>query len=204
MMKLLYNPASPFARKVLVVAEERGLGDRLERVKVAPVPTKPDAALGAANPLGKVPTLVLEDGTALYDSRVIAEYLDALAGAALFPTARRARWSALRRQALGDGIMDAAVAIRYERALRPPERLFQDWVNGQYSKIWRALDVLESEAHSLSQDLTIGQIAIACALGYLDFRFAADEWRANRPTLADFYTIFGARRSMLATLPPPA
>jgi glutathione S-transferase len=203
-MKLLYNPASPFARKVLVVADERGLSDRLERIKVAPVPTKPDAMIAADNPLGKVPTLVLEDGSSLYDSRVIAEYLDSMAGATLFPAGRPARWTALRRQALGDGIMDAAVSIRYEKALRPAERVFQDWVNGQYTKIWRALDVLEGEAASLSQDLTIGQIAIGCALGYLDFRFAADNWRASRPALADFYAIFGARRSMLATVPPPA
>jgi glutathione S-transferase len=206
-MRLLFNPASPFARKVLVVVHERGLTGRVERTEVAPVPTKPNPVIGAANPLGKVPTLMLADGASLYDSRVIAEYLDSLAGAgarpSLFPRPGPARWTALRRQALGDGVMDAAVSIRYERALRPAEKVFQDWVDGQYTKIWQALDVLEREANLLTGEMTIGQIAIACSLGYLDFRFGADNWRANRPALAGFYATFSQRPSMQATTPPP-
>jgi glutathione S-transferase len=204
-MKLFFNPLSPFARKVLVVARERGQFLRLTLVPVAPLPTKPVAELAQANPIGKVPALVLDDGTSLYDSRVIAEYLDALApGTSLFPASGDARWTALRRQALGDGIMDAGVSIRYERAVRPPEKLFPEWVEGQRRKILQSLDVLEHEGRSLFGDLTIGQIAIACALGYLDFRFADEEWRKGRPVLAEFFAGFSARASMVATAPPAA
>jgi glutathione S-transferase len=205
-MKLLFNPVSPFARKVHVVARERGLIERLTLRPVAPLPTKPIAELAQANPIGKVPTLVLEDGSSLYDSRVIAEYLDSIgtAGAPLFPAPGAARWAALRRQALGDGIMDAGVSIRYERVVRPPERLFPEWVEGQRRKILQTLDVLEKEARLLFGELTIGHIAIACALGYLDFRFADEEWRKGRPALAEFHSGINARPSMTATAPPAA
>lgn len=202
-MRLFFAPPSPFARKVLVVARERGQFLRLTLVPVAPLPTKPVAELAQANPIGKVPALVLDDGVALYDSRVIAEYLDALApGTPLFPPSGDARWTALRRQALGDGIMDAGVAIRYERVARPPEKVFPDWVEGQRRKILQGLDVLEAEGRALFGDLTIGHIAIGCALGYLDFRFADEEWRKNRPALAEFFAAFSTRASMLATAPP--
>jgi glutathione S-transferase len=202
-MKLLFNPVSPFARKVHVVARERGLIDRITLQPVAPLPTKPVAELAQANPIGKVPALVLDDGSALYDSRVIAEYLDSIgtAGVVLFPASGDARWTALRRQALGDGIMDAGVSIRYERAVRPPERLFPDWVEGQRRKILQSLDVLENEARLLFGELTIGHIAIACALGYLDFRFADEEWRKGRAALAEFYSGISTRPSMTATAP---
>ena len=202
-MKLFFNPASPFARKVVVVARERGLLERLELAPVAPLPTKPVADLAAVNPLGKVPTLILDDGTALYDSRVIAEYLDAAAaGPGLYPRSGAERWTALRRQALGDGIMDAGVSIRYEKVVRPPERMFQAWVDGQSAKISQALDALERDAKALAGALTIGHIAVACALGYLDFRFADEPWRTGRPALTEFYASFAARPSMLATAPP--
>jgi glutathione S-transferase len=202
-MKLLFNPVSPFARKVHVVARERGLMDRVTLQAVAPLPTRPVVELAQANPVGKVPALVLEDGSALYDSRVIAEYLDSIGIAAepLFPASGAARWTALRRQALGDGIMDAGVSIRYERVVRPPERLFPDWVEGQRRKILQSLDVLESEARTLFGDLTIGHIAIACALGYLDFRFADEAWRKGRPALAEFYAGISVRPAMSATAP---
>jgi glutathione S-transferase len=204
-MKLLFNPVSPFARKVHVVARERGLIDRLTLQPVAPLPTKPVAELAQANPIGKVPALLLDDGSALYDSRVIAEYFDSIgtAGTPLFPASGAARWTALRRQALGDGIMDAGVSIRYERAVRPPERLFPDWVEGQRKKILQSLDVLEQEARSLFGEPTIGHVAIACALGYLDFRFVDEGWRKERGALAEFYAAFSARPSMQATMPGP-
>ena len=203
-MQLYVNPASPFARKVLVVAHERGLSARLELVKVAPLPIRPVPELSAFNPLGKVPCLVLEGGQALYDSRVIAEYLDALTGEpVLFPAAGAARWAALRQQALGDGILDAAVAVRYERAVRPAERQFPEWVEGQLAKVRQGLAALERE-RSAGAALTIGPIAAACALGYLDFRFPEEGWRTRHPRLASFYEDFSARPSMRATVPPPA
>jgi len=202
-MKLLFNPASPFARKVRVAAHELGVHERIEPVVVAPLPIRPVAELASVNPLGKVPCLVLDDGTALYDSRVIAEYLDGLVGGGgLFPPAGSARWTALRRQALGDGMMDAGVAMRYERAVRPAERQFSEWIDGQLVKIRQALDTLEQEAPSLAQGVTIGHIAIGCALGYLDFRFPEQSWRSGRAALAEFYDRFSARPSMTATTPP--
>lgn len=200
-MRLFLNPASPFARKVLVVAHERSLIERLELVKVAPLPIRPVPELSSVNPLGKVPCLVLDGGESLYDSRVIAEYLDALPGEpVLFPRDGPQRWAVLRQQALGDGILDAAVAVRYERAVRPAERQYPEWVEGQLSKVRQGLAVLEREP--AAQTLTIGQIAAACALGYLDFRFPEENWRARHPCLASFYQDFSARPSMRATVPP--
>jgi glutathione S-transferase len=122
----------------------------------------------------------------------------------VFPQAGAERWTALRLQALGDGISDAGVSIRYERVVRPPEMVFQGWVNAQRTKIFQSLDVLEREAKALTGPLTIGHIAVACALGYLDFRFADEGWRTGRPALSDFQAGFSARPSMLATAPPPS
>ena len=139
---------------------------------------------------------------ALFNSRVICEYLDSLhGGRRMFPAPGPARWTALRRQAAADGILDAAVGTRYETFLRPEERRWPDWVAGQKAKVRGALDALEAEAASFGETVDIGTIAIACALGYLDFRFAADDWRAGRPTLAAWYESFAQRPSM-ATTPP--
>jgi glutathione S-transferase len=202
-MKLFYNPASPFVRKVLVVAHEKGLFERLEIVPAAPLPIRPVPELSGANPLGKVPTLVLDDGAVLYDSRVIAEYLDSLAESPrLFPPLGRGRWTALRLQAAGDGILDAAVSVRYERAVRPAAMQFPEWVQGQLTKVRQTLDSLEREAAILGGPLTIGQIALGCALGYLDFRFADEGWRTGRPALAAFYSSLSDRPSMRASAPP--
>jgi glutathione S-transferase len=202
-MKLFSNPASPFVRKVVVVAHEKGLFERLAIVPAAPLPIRPVPELSSANPLGKVPTLVLDDGTVLYDSRVIAEYLDSLAPSPqLFPPHGPARWTALRLQAAGDGILDAAVSVRYERAVRPAALQFPEWVQGQLTKVRLTLDSLEREAPILGGQLTIGQIAIGCALGYLDFRFAEEGWRTGRPALAAFYSSLSDRPSMRASAPP--
>ena len=202
-MKLFSNPASPFVRKVVVVAHEKGLFERLAIVPAAPVPIRPVPELSSANPLGKVPTLVLDDGTVLYDSRVIAEYLDSLAPSPqLLPPLGPARWTALRLQAAGDGILDAAVSVRYERAVRPAALQFPEWVQGQLTKVRLTLDSLEREAPILGGQLTIGQIAIGCALGYLDFRFAEEGWRTGRPALTAFFSSFSDRASMRASAPP--
>jgi glutathione S-transferase len=201
-MKLHYNVASPYARKVMAVAIETGQDDRIKPVTRTMSPVKPDADLAADNPLGKVPCLVTEDGAALYDSPVICEYLDSRHdGPKMFPPAGPARWRALRRQAEGDGIMDAAVLTRYETFLRPEERRWPEWIEGQKLKFRRALDALEAEAEDFGNTVDIGTITIGCALGYLDFRYGDEDWRATRPTLAAWSARFSKRPSMARSAP---
>ncbi len=202
-MKLYGAAASPFVRKVRVAIIECGLGAGVEQIDTDVKPTAVNERVNENNPLGKIPTLVTDDGLGLFDSRVIAEYLDSLAaGVVLIPAAGEARWHTLRLQALADGIMDAAVSRRYETVFRPDEKRWDDWAAGQKAKISRGLDMLEERADRLADRLDIGTIALACALGYLDFRFAADSWRDNRPGLAAFYEVFAARDSMQRTRPP--
>lgn len=202
-MKLHFNSASPYARKVMVCAIETGLNNRIELVDRAITPVNPDAELNADNPLGKLPALVLDNGTSLFDSRVICEYLDSQHnGPVLFPESADERWTALRRQALADGAMDAAVGTRYETALRPEEKRWDEWIKGQKDKFIRACDEFNKQADSFSEDPDIGTIAIACALGYLDFRYADTHWRDGRPELAKWYEKFSQRPSMKATAAP--
>lgn len=199
-MQLYFNPASPFVRKVRVTAHELGLGDRIELTSISLTPLSPHDGVRSSNPLGKIPTLITDDGAALYDSPVICEYLDSLAGGnRIFPAAGGARWTALRRQALADGIMDAAVLTRYEQAARPKELRWEAWVDGQFLKIRTALDALEHE--DLADPFDIGTISIACALGYLDLRFAAESWRTRRPRLAAWLAAVSPRPSLAATIP---
>ena len=200
-MKLRYSATSPFVRKVLVLAIELGLDKKIERQ-----PTNPnDAAsdLAKQNPLVKVPSLQLDDGSSLYDSPVICEYLDSLAGNKFHPASGPARWTALRRQALADGVMDAGVLVRGEM-LRPAGEKSEGFIARQKVKMANSLDALEAEADKLGDRLDIGLIAIAAALGYVDFRFAADNWRAKRPKLARWYDRIAQRPSMQATAPKDA
>ena len=198
-MRLYFNPASPFVRKVRVTAHELGLSDDIELIHTSLTPVSPHEELRASNPVGKIPALILADGTALYDSPVICEYLDTLAGGnRIFPATGAARWTALRRQAIADGVMDAAVLTRYEEAVRPKELRWQGWIDGQFLKIRTALDSLERE--SLEGTLDIGTISIACALSYLDLRFANEDWRATRPQLAAWAAAIGQRPSLAATV----
>lgn len=199
-MKLFYSPSSPFVRKVMVVAHEVGLADTIEKIPASAHPVNRDAALVAKNPLGKVPSAILEDGSVIYDSRVIAEYLDTKAGGRLFPKDGAARWRALAQQALGDGMLDAGVLIRYERTARPAEIQWDTWDEKQRQKMLGGLDVIEGMVPQLQQ-LTIGSIAIGCALGYLDFRFNDINWRVRCPEAARWYADFSARPSMQATKP---
>ena len=202
-MKLYFNPASPYVRKVRVTAHELGLAGQIELISVSLTPVSPHDALRSCNPIGKIPALILDDGSALYDSSVVCEYLDSLAGGnRIFPAADAARWTALRRQALADGIMDAAVLTRYEQAVRPAQLRWQEWADGQLLKIRTALDALEQER--LENGFDIGTISIACALGYLDLRFAAEGWRNSRPRLAAFAAAIATRPSLSATAPPAA
>ena len=153
------------------------------------------------NPLGKIPALVLGDGTALYDSRVICRYLDDRAGAGLYPAAPRL-WRTLTLEATADGILEAALLIVYEWRLRSEELRLAPWVEGQWAKIARALDMLETRWQDhLAGPLDIGQIALGCALSYLDFRHGAREWRNGHPGLAAWHDGFAARPGMMATAP---
>ncbi len=201
-MKLYISALSPFARKVRVLARETGLAARIEEVAAVVSPVKANAEVARANPLMKVPTLVLDDGTALFDSPVICEYLDSLhAGRKLFPPAGDARWTTLRLQAVGDGILDAGILTRYETVLRPEALRWGDWIAGQREKWHAGLDLLERSALALAGEPTIGNITAACTLGWLDFRYGAEDWRPSRPALARWYEAFSARESMRATVP---
>ncbi|NNG05068.1 MAG: glutathione S-transferase [Inquilinus sp.] len=201
-MKLRFSPTSPYVRKVRALAIETGLADRLELA--ATDPWQADTDLPASNPLGKVPALELDDGTVLFDSPVICEYLDSLhGGTKLFPAAGPARWKALRLQAIGDGICDAAILRRLD-GMRPAGLQSADWQQRQRQAVARACDLLEAEAGTLGGPATIGQLAIACALGYLDFRFDADKWREGRPKLAAWFADFAKRPSIAETALPPA
>lgn len=202
-MKLRYSPTSPYVRKVMVVALETGLAERIERLPTMVAPTKPNEEVARENPLVKVPALTTDDGMVLYDSPVICEYLDTLhGGTKLFPASGKPRWLALRQQALGDGIFDAAILGRYE-ILRPKEYQWQDWIDAQLRKVRGALAALEieTEAGELAGALSIGQITVACALGYLDFRYASEEWRVKHRRLAAWFDEFSKRKSIELTKP---
>lgn len=201
-MKLFYSPASPYARKVLIVAHETGLASRVEVVPASVIPTKPEPTISKANPLAKIPTLVTDDGTPLYDSRVICEYLDSLhGGRKMCPASGMARWTTKRLEALGDGMTDAGILARYEVSVRPAEKQWADWIAGQSAKVQQALDVLEGEVGGFAGEPDIGQIAVACSIGWLEFRKPAGENRAGRPKLFAWYDRFAQRPSMVATAP---
>lgn len=200
-MQIRVNAASPFARKVRVVVRETGLSDRVEEIQTAVSPVTPNADLAGQNPLMKIPALTLADGTVLYDSRVICEYLDSLAGTKLFPQAGPERWRALCLQALCDGILDAAVLIRYEVAVRPEPIRWSKWIDGQRSKIDGGLAALEKARPQFGSHFDIGQIGAACVLGYLDFRFPDMAWRGRYPGLQAWFEGVSQRASIRDTFP---
>jgi len=199
-VKLHWSPRSPFVRKVMIVAHECGLVDRIACVRTVAATSKPHAELMKDNPLSKIPTLVLDDGTVIYDSPVICEYLDALDGPTkLFPNEPKARLEALRRQALGDGFLDLLVLLRDERMRAQPSEAHKASAAVRKAAI---LKNLEADAAALaSAPFGIGHIAIGCALSYLDFRYADEDWRKDHPRLAGWHTTFVARPSVRATQP---
>jgi glutathione S-transferase len=203
-MKLFYSQTSPFVRKCLVAAHELGLAQRLELLPAAAHPVNRDRSVVAHNPLGKVPTLVTDAGTAFFDSRVICEYLNGLGDGHLLPAMGEARFAILTDQALADGLMDAAVLARYETALRPEHLRWPDWSGGQMEKVSSALSDFERRAAAWGGRVDLGVIAVGCALGYLDFRYPDIGWRARSPSLARWYEQFAARESMAKTRPPAA
>ncbi|MFA9230798.1 MAG: glutathione S-transferase [Microgenomates group bacterium] len=200
-MQLYSSPTTPFGRKVAILIIEAGLQDRVAIATVSGTPLDPGTLPIDRNPLGKIPALILNDGRAIYDSRVICRYLDAQSGAGLYPK-DDSLWDVLTLEATADGILEAALLMVYENRIRPEDKRFEPWVDGQWSKITRALDALETQWQGLlNGPLTAAHIAVACALGYVDFRHQTRDWRADRPKLATWSAQMLQRASVLATLP---
>ena len=200
-MRLYHSATSPYVRKVMVVLHETGLLDQVTLVPASGTPTAPGTMPVAQNPLGKIPALERDDGPAIYDSRVICRFLAERAGTGLYPEGN-ALWEALTLEATADGICDAAILMVYEGRLRPEEKQMPEWVEGQWSKVARALDALNARwLGHLHGPLSIGQIAVGCALEYVDLRHGARNWRQGRDGLAAWQAGFAARDSMMATRP---
>ncbi|WP_066800837.1 glutathione S-transferase family protein [Sphingomonas soli] len=199
-MKLHWSPRSPYVRKTMIAAHVLGVADRIERVRSVAVMTRPNPAIMADNPLNKIPTLVLEDGTVLVDSRVICEYLDALSsGPHIFPAPGPARWQALSWAARADGLLDLLILWRNERE-KPSETRTAAWIDAFREKAGATLDRFEQELAAIeSQPFGIAHIGLGCALGYLDFRFADLGWREGRPQLARWYRGFEEHPAAIAT-----
>lgn len=200
-MKLFWSSRSPFVRKVMIAAHETGLASRIACERTVVAPTKPNADVMRLNPLNKLPTLVLDDGAALYDSRVIVEYLDSLHdGPKLIPVAGRDRFEALRIQALCDGMLDFLLLWLSERA-RPEAQQSPELKAALSLKFKTAFDALEREAPRLMHAGTFGLAAVCAAAvtGYADFRYASEDWRRGRPALAAFADGIAARPSIVST-----
>ena len=204
-MKLYWSPRSPFVRKVMVFAHETGLAGRIETVRTTAAMTQPNRDLMRINPLGKIPTLVMDDGKVLFDSTVICEYLDSLhGGAKLFPQQPEQRWQALRWHALGDNMLDNLVLWRNE-LLRPKPQQSPETLAGFELKIRNSVSYLDNEAAALgAASMGIGHVAIGVALGYIDFRFPGLGWRDANKKIAAWYETFSQRPSMRDTLPVDA
>jgi glutathione S-transferase len=191
MMILRFSPASPFGRKVRIAASVLGLSSEID-VRATNLDDPADS-VRAQNPLGKIPVLILDDGTSYYDSRVIVEYLDHLAGGGrIIPREARARFEALRLQALCDGILDACVLLVYEDRYRPADKHVQSWIDRQMDKVVRGLAALEADPPKLDPVPDVGQIALACLLGYRDLRFGGT-WRKDYPRLLAWHDKFAAQ-----------
>ncbi len=196
-MKLFYSGTSPYVRKVMACAIMRGIDGRIEKTSSNPHASPAD--LLAQNPLSKVPCLVTDDGMSLFGSQLICEYLDTVGEALpLFPARGAARWRALKLQSLGDGILDAAVPCRGEQA-KPKEAARDAQIARFKAAMARAVDMLESDPPH--KHIDIGSITVACALGYLDFRFGSDPWRPNHPQLAAWYESFAENPCIAQTAP---
>lgn len=202
-VRLFHSPASPFVRKVLVCAHEKGVIDQIEKLPSKAWPVKRDPEIVKENPSGKVPTALLDDDSPLFDSRVICAYIDTLSPSSLlYPENIKGRFSAMTLEALADSILDAALLCRYEAALRPQEYYWAQWHDSQMEKVDSGLDDLENRWLTVLQGpVTIGSISTACALAYLDFRFADKDWRSTHRQLASWFTDFSKRASMQATQP---
>jgi glutathione S-transferase len=198
-MKLFYSVPSPYARKARIVLIEARLEGRVETEALDP--WSDPAGYRDHNPLGKVPALTRDEGPALFQSNAVCEFLNAEGNGQLYPDDGPDRWTALRQLALADGILDASVTVRMELTFHEPGEISQKLVERQELSVAQAIDALEGEAGELDGPITIGQIAVACALSYRDFRFADVDWRAGHPKLATWFETFATRPSMTATDP---
>lgn len=199
-MQLYSASASPFVRKCRVCIIETGQQDAVEMLEAMGTPLDATNMPTSHNPLGKIPALVRDDGPAIYDSRVITRYLNDLIDGPLYPEARL--WETLTLEATADGIMEASILMVYEGRCRPDALQSSDWVDGQWAKTARALDAIEDRWMSyLSGPLDMAQVAVGCALEYLDFRHNARDWRAGRPELSAWQAEFAQRPSMASTKP---
>lgn len=205
-MKLTFSPASPYARKVHICARELGLIDRIELVTTSVQPGKLNEDYSrSVNPLRKLPALILDDGSTIVDSYVIVEYLDDLAGGGkLIPASGPRRWQVKTEHAILQGMLEAMLLCRYEKLLRPEEKRWDVWYNDQWERAWQGFAMFESRPDTFSRPLDITQIALVCALGYADFRFADCGWRTAFPKLAAFNEAMMKRPSVKDTVPPPA
>ena len=197
-MKLRFSSTSPFVRKVWVAALETGLAERVERVMVSP--TNPEDVKSSPSPLGKIPCLVTDDGMVLFDSPVIMDYFNSLLDdLSLIPAKGTARWTTLRRQALGDGMIGCTVNIFVER-MRKPERQSKGWMVHNKATVDRAIHSLEAEVGDLADVIDAGTITLAVALAFVDMHFPEDSWREEHPKLAAWSDEFNRRPSMTATI----
>lgn len=198
-MKLYHSPASPYVRKVVVLLHELGRIDDVALETITTTAFASDESLKSANPLARIPALERADGVTLYDSRVITAYLNETFGGALYPSGSH-KWELLTLEATGDGIMDCAVSMAYEMRLRPEGERSEAWVEAQWEKAARALSALNARWMShLSGPVSVAHISVGCALGYLDFRHDARNWRQGNESLAKWYESFAERPSMIAT-----
>jgi glutathione S-transferase len=206
-MKLAYSLASPFARKIRIMAMELGLFDKIEFVvpiKAIPVTENEDYARNVS-PLRKIPALILDDGSVIVDSYVIAEYLEELAGGGkLIPLSGPAKWQVKTDHSIIQGMLDALLLCRYEKMVRPKEFLWAGWADDQFKRAWDGLARYEAHPDALTRPLDIVQISLVCVLGYLDFRFPDCGWRKTFPKANAFHERMMQRASVNTTLPPPA
>ncbi len=199
-MKLVYSPPSPFVRKVTTLIYHANLNDRIELINVKTTALSVAEEARAANPLGKIPVMILEDGNAMFDSRVITRYLDDFAGSNLYTQDKI--YDILTLEALADGIMESAVSITYESRLRPQNEQSPSWMEAQWSKVLHAVKALDDgELKAMDSEMNMGQIAVACALGYLDFRHDARQWRSGHSNLASWNDKMMKLPALIKTIP---
>jgi glutathione S-transferase len=202
-MKLVGGLGSPYVRKVRVAIAELGIIDQVELVPSAGKPGTLNQETSGVNPVGKIPALVMDDGGALFDSRMIMRYLNEREGGTLYPAGD---WNMVRRESQAEGLLDAGLLLRFETFARPEEFRWSGWIDGQSQKVNQCLDSMEKDAAALAR-VDAASIGTGCGLGYLDFRFPDWDWRNGRPALAAWYATFSQRESMVTTgptAPPPA